>query len=48
MMGTLVLISGVVLWWAAHLFKRLAPEKRAALGDTGGWPRRGQSCCRFC
>ncbi|NBB97112.1 MAG: hypothetical protein GVY34_02925 [Alphaproteobacteria bacterium] len=34
-MGTLVLIFGVALWWAAHLFKRLAPEKRAAMGDQG-------------
>ncbi|VDS09971.1 NnrU protein [Paracoccus haematequi] len=32
----MVLLSlGVVLWWAAHLFKRAAPERRAALGDTG-------------
>ncbi|WP_234853682.1 NnrU family protein [Paracoccus everestensis] len=30
-----LLISGVVLWWAAHLFKRVAPERRAALGDKG-------------
>ena len=30
-----LLISGVALWWAAHLFKRLAPERRAALGDKG-------------
>lgn len=34
-MGTLVLILGVALWWAAHLFKRLAPERRAAMGDSG-------------
>lgn len=34
-MGFLVLILGVTLWWAAHLFKRLAPERRAAMGDTG-------------
>ena len=31
----LVLILGVALWWAAHLFKRLAPGSRAALGDKG-------------
>ncbi len=31
----LILILGVALWAAAHLFKRLAPEKRAALGDKG-------------
>lgn len=30
-----VLILGVALWWAAHLFKRLAPEARAKLGDPG-------------
>ncbi|MBL4812145.1 MAG: hypothetical protein JKX69_07280 [Rhodobacteraceae bacterium] len=30
-----LLIFGVFLWWAAHLFKRLAPEMRASLGDRG-------------
>ncbi|MFN3526976.1 MAG: NnrU family protein [Paracoccus sp. (in: a-proteobacteria)] len=30
-----ILILGVALWWAAHLFKRLAPERRAAMGDRG-------------
>ncbi len=30
-----LLIAGVVLWWAAHLFKRVAPTQRAALGDRG-------------
>lgn len=30
-----LLIAGIVLWWAAHLFKRLAPARRAALGDPG-------------
>lgn len=30
-----VLILGVALWWAAHFFKRIAPEKRAAMGDPG-------------
>ena len=30
-----LLISGVALWWAAHLFKRMAPGPRAALGDKG-------------
>ncbi|MFT4151490.1 MAG: NnrU family protein [Paracoccaceae bacterium] len=29
------LILGVALWWAAHLFKRLAPGRRARLGDPG-------------
>ena len=30
-----LLISGVALWWAAHLFKRVAPERRAAMGEKG-------------
>ena len=30
-----LLIAGVVLWWAAHLFKRLAPDARAGMGDKG-------------
>ncbi len=30
-----LLISGVALWWGAHLFKRLAPGPRAALGEKG-------------
>jgi len=30
-----LLISGVALWWAAHLFKRLAPGLRAKLGAPG-------------
>ena len=29
------LILGLVLWSAAHLFKRLAPAPRARLGDAG-------------
>ena len=29
------LVLGGALWWAAHLFKRLAPEARARLGDPG-------------
>lgn len=31
----LILVIGVALWWAAHFFKRVAPEPRAALGDKG-------------
>ncbi|WP_425071924.1 NnrU family protein [Sagittula sp. S175] len=31
----LLLVLGVVLWWAAHLFKRLAPDARASMGDKG-------------
>lgn len=30
-----VLIVGIALWWGAHLFKRVAPTQRAALGDPG-------------
>ncbi|SMY06071.1 NnrU family protein [Flavimaricola marinus] len=30
-----LLILGVALWWAAHLFKRLAPGPRGKLGDPG-------------
>ncbi|MFQ1699292.1 NnrU family protein [Loktanella agnita] len=30
-----LLIIGVTLWWGAHLFKRLAPEARARLGNRG-------------
>lgn len=31
----LLLILGVALWWAAHLFKRVAPARRASMGDAG-------------
>ncbi len=31
----ILLIIGVALWWAAHLFKRLAPGPRAGLGNAG-------------
>ncbi|MEX0286496.1 MAG: NnrU family protein [Paracoccaceae bacterium] len=31
----LLLILGLALWWGAHLFKRVAPERRAAMGDAG-------------
>ena len=34
-MGFVLLILGVALWWAAHLFKRAMPDQRAALGDAG-------------
>ena len=30
-----LLILGLLLWWGAHLFKRLAPDMRAALGSKG-------------
>lgn len=31
----LILILGVAIWWAAHLFKRLAPDLRDRLGRGG-------------
>jgi uncharacterized membrane protein len=34
-MGFVLLILGVALWWAAHLFKRVMPARRAALGTAG-------------
>lgn len=37
-MGMILLILGVALWSAAHLFKRLAPARRAAMGDKGRGP----------
>ncbi len=30
-----LLIVGVALWWAAHLFKRIAPGPRVRLGEPG-------------
>ncbi len=32
---TTLLVLGVVLWIAAHLFKRVMPEARARMGDKG-------------
>jgi uncharacterized membrane protein len=34
-MGWILLIAGVLLWSGAHLFKRFAPARRAAMGDRG-------------
>ncbi|QFT64673.1 NnrU family protein [Roseivivax sp. THAF30] len=31
----LLLILGLLLWVAAHFFKRVAPEQRAAMGNAG-------------
>lgn len=31
----LTLIIGVALWWGAHLFKRIAPARRAEMGNRG-------------
>jgi uncharacterized membrane protein len=30
-----LIVLGLALWWGAHLFKRLAPARRAAMGDAG-------------
>lgn len=30
------LVLGVALWWAAHLFRRYAPDARARLGEEKG------------
>lgn len=30
-----LLVIGVALWWAAHLFKRIAPGLRASMGEPG-------------
>lgn len=30
-----MLIAGVALWWLAHLFKRIAPDARARMGNAG-------------
>ncbi len=29
------MVLGLALWWGAHLFTRLAPARRAAMGDAG-------------
>lgn len=31
----ILLLAGVALWWGAHLFKRVAPARRAEMGDAG-------------
>ncbi|MEL0438164.1 NnrU family protein [Phycobacter sp. K97] len=30
-----LLVLGILLWWGGHMFKRLAPDARASLGDKG-------------
>lgn len=35
MTGIFLLLLGLILWIAAHYFKRLAPEARARMGDPG-------------
>jgi len=37
----LVLILGVALWWAAHLFKRMVPGPRAAMAERMGDASKG-------
>jgi len=37
-MGMILLILGLALWTGAHLFKRLAPAQRAAMGAKGRGP----------
>lgn len=34
-MGFLLLVLGLLLWIGAHIFKRVAPERRTAMGETG-------------
>lgn len=34
-MSWIILIAGVALWWAAHLFKRVAPGIREPMGEQG-------------
>ncbi|MGP1358761.1 NnrU family protein, partial [Roseicyclus sp.] len=34
-MGYVLLILGIALWAGAHWFKRLAPARRAKMGDAG-------------
>ena len=36
MPGLIILALGVALWWAAHLFKRVAPAQRAAIAQSMG------------
>ncbi|MFV0408925.1 MAG: NnrU family protein [Paracoccus sp. (in: a-proteobacteria)] len=31
----MIMILGLALWWGAHLFKRVAPDARARMGDAG-------------
>ena len=34
-MAWIILLLGLALWCGAHFFKRIAPERRASLGDAG-------------
>ncbi len=37
----IILYLGIALWWLAHLFKRLAPERRMAMEERMGAAARG-------
>jgi len=41
MIWQLLLIFGIVLWWGAHLFKRVAPARRASMTEKMGEAARG-------
>jgi uncharacterized membrane protein len=34
-MGYILLLLGLAVWTGAHVFKRVAPDRRAAMGDAG-------------
>ena len=34
-MGYILLLLGLAIWIGAHAFKRLAPERRASMGEAG-------------
>lgn len=34
-MGYLLLLLGLAVWTGAHVFKRMAPDRRASMGDAG-------------
>lgn len=41
MSGMIILTLGVALWWAAHLFKRVAPAQRATIAQAMGEKAKG-------
>jgi uncharacterized membrane protein len=41
MSGLIILTLGVALWWAAHLFKRVAPAQRATIAQAMGEKAKG-------
>lgn len=36
-----ILVAGVALWWAGHLFRRMAPQRRQAMADRMGGAAKG-------